>query len=118
MMSSVLTNYIGVPLHKSTSLTSAARTGAPRNGTSMNVEVNVASVGLRERLIEFRDRHIYPNETEFNRQVADGATRWKPAPLMEELRARARAQGLWNLSMSDRRYGPGLSNAEYAPLAE
>jgi acyl-CoA dehydrogenase len=84
----------------------------------MNVEASDASAGLRERLIDFRDRHIYPNEAEFNRQVADGATRWKPAPLMEELRARARAQGLWNLSMSDRRYGPGLSNAEYAPLAE
>lgn len=72
---------------------------------------------LREQLREFRDRYIYPNETEFNRQVASGETRWKPAPILEELRAIARREGLWNLSMSAP-YGPGLSNVEYAPLAE
>lgn len=74
--------------------------------------------GLRERLIEFRNRHIYANEAEFSRQVAEGDTRWKPAPILEELRALARQQGMWNLSMSDSRYGPGFSNVEYAPLAE
>src|SRR5207248_1289972 len=65
-----------------------------------------------------RDKYIYPSEALFIDQVAAGDTRWKPAPILEELRAKARAEGLWNLFMQDKRYGQGLSNVEYAPIAE
>jgi acyl-CoA dehydrogenase len=71
-----------------------------------------------ERVTAFRDQYIYPNERLFAEQVASGSTRWKPVPILEELRREAKAQGLWNLFMEDERYGPGLSNLDYAPIAE
>jgi acyl-CoA dehydrogenase len=73
---------------------------------------------LAAKLIAFRDHHIYPNERLFNEQTSVGAEKWKPAPILEELRQRAKQQGLWNLFLGDRRYSLGLSNLEYAPLAE
>jgi acyl-CoA dehydrogenase len=60
---------------------------------------------------------VYPNEATFHRQVADG-DRWQPAPIVETLKARARAAGLWNLFLPESEYGAGLTNAEYAPLCE
>jgi len=72
---------------------------------------------LRERLIAFMDEHVYPAEAVFEQQVAAG-DRWQPTAIMEELKARARAEGLWNLFLPDSEYGAGLSNLEYAPLAE
>src|SRR5690606_42154527 len=72
---------------------------------------------LRERLIAFMDEHVYPAEAVFEQQVAAG-DRWQPTAIMEELKARARAEGLWNLFLPDSEYGAGLSNVEYAPLAE
>jgi len=65
----------------------------------------------------FRDEYIYPNEKLFTDQVASEVDHWRPAPLLEELRATAKQAGLWNLSAGDK-YGPGLSNLEYAPIAE
>jgi acyl-CoA dehydrogenase len=61
--------------------------------------------------------HIYPNEEEFLAQVDEG-DRWQPVPVLEELKARARTAGLWNLFLPDSEYGAGLSNLEYAPLCE
>ena len=69
------------------------------------------------KLSAFMDAHVYPNEGEFERQIEAGE-RWRPAPLMEELKARARAEGLWNLFLPESEYGAGLSNLEYAPMAE
>src|SRR3712207_9224210 len=63
------------------------------------------------------EAHVYPNEGEFHRQVEAGG-RWRPAPLMEELKARARGEGLWNLFLPESEEGAGLSNLEYAPMAE
>lgn len=73
---------------------------------------------LLERVIAFRDRSILPNERAFAEEVASGATRWKPAPLMELLRAQARDAGLWNLCLQDKAIGAGLTHLEYAPIAE
>ena len=73
---------------------------------------------LVEKLTAFRDTHIIPNEAVFAEQVADGATRFKPAPILEDLRARAKKEGLWNLFLKDETHGHGLTNLEYAPLAE
>jgi len=71
---------------------------------------------LQDLLQRFMDEHIYPNETEYHRQLNDRADRFLTVPLMEELKAKAQAAGLWNLWMP-RDHG-GLSNADYAPLAD
>ena len=72
---------------------------------------------LMVRLSAFMDEHIYPNEARFEEEVARG-DRWEPLVLMEELKRKAREQGLWNLFLPHDERGPNLSNYEYAPLAE
>ncbi|MCJ7555384.1 MAG: acyl-CoA dehydrogenase family protein [Gammaproteobacteria bacterium] len=72
---------------------------------------------LLQKLTAFRDQHIIPNEEVFTRQVNEGE-RWASVPVIEELKVLARAQGLWNLFLPEPEYGAGLSNLEYAPLAE
>ena len=72
---------------------------------------------LMARLSAFMDEHIYPNEARFEDEVAHG-DRWEPLALMEELKRKAREQGLWNLFLPHDERGPSLSNYEYAPLAE
>ncbi len=72
---------------------------------------------LARRLAGFMDEHIYPNEAAFQRQVAEG-DRWQPTAIVEELKRKARAAGLWNLFLPDSEYGAGLTNTEYAPLCE
>lgn len=64
----------------------------------------------RKRLLAFMDEHIYPNEKLYERQIAEG-DRWQPVPILEELKPKARAAGLWNLFAE-------LSNLDYAPLCE
>jgi acyl-CoA dehydrogenase len=72
---------------------------------------------LLDKLIAFRDEHIYPNEEVFSRKVNEG-DRWAAVPVVAQLQALAREQGLWNLFLPEPEYGAGLSNLEYAPLAE
>jgi acyl-CoA dehydrogenase len=72
---------------------------------------------FESRLHAFMDEHIYPNENLYHEQIAAG-DRWKPTPIIEELKRKARAAGLWNLFLPDNEYGAGLSNFEYAPLCE
>src|SRR5277367_3516043 len=62
------------------------------------------------------DEHIYPNERRFGEEVE--ANRWKPTRIIEELKPKARAGGLWNLFLPENKYGAKLTNAEYAPLCE
>jgi acyl-CoA dehydrogenase len=71
---------------------------------------------LRERLIAFCDEHIYPNESLFLQQIE--RERWQVAPIVEELKVKARAEGLWNLFLPHSDRGAGLTNLEYAPLCE
>jgi len=71
---------------------------------------------LREQLLAFMDRWIYPNEELWAEQIA--ADRWRPTPIVEELKQKAREAGLWNLFLADSEYGAGLTNYEYAPLCE
>jgi acyl-CoA dehydrogenase len=73
---------------------------------------------LRERLEAFMDEFVYPNEKTFHEQVETGEDRWSTPPIMEELKEKARSQGLWNLFLPASEYGAGLSNLEYAPLCE
>ncbi len=70
----------------------------------------------QERLQEFLDAHVYPNERLYYEQIAQD--RWQPVPVVESLKARARAEGLWNLFLPDSADGAGLTNLEYAPLCE
>ena len=72
---------------------------------------------LQSRVSAFMEQYVYPNEDRYEREVSEG-DRWQPIALIEELKARAKEQGLWNLFLPDSQYGAGLTNAEYAPLCE
>src|SRR5262249_42793068 len=71
---------------------------------------------LRQRLLAFMDEHVYPSESAYQEQIQ--AERWRPPPVVEKLKGKARAAGLWNLFLPDSAHGPGLTNLEYAPLCE
>jgi acyl-CoA dehydrogenase len=73
---------------------------------------------LREELLSFLDTHIYPNEQRYHDEVAASGERHFHPPVMEELKAEARSRGLWNLFLPDEEHGAGLSNLDYAYLAE
>ncbi|MEX2169256.1 MAG: acyl-CoA dehydrogenase family protein [Pirellulales bacterium] len=73
---------------------------------------------LRRRLLEFMDEHIYPHESAYQDQLRNSPSRWQPPPIIEELKQKAREQGLWNLFLPESEYGAGLTNLEYAPLCE
>jgi acyl-CoA dehydrogenase len=72
---------------------------------------------LQNRLGAFMDEHIYPNEPRYEAHVT-GPDRWQPVPVIEELKPKARAAGLWNLFLPESEAGAGLTNLEYAPLCE
>src|SRR5450755_178814 len=82
----------------------------------MSFELSPRARELRERLNVFMDAHVYPNENRFHEEVA--RERWKPTQVVEELKAKARGAGLWNLFLPQDQNGAGLSNQEYAPLCE
>ena len=73
---------------------------------------------LAERLSAFMDEHVYPNEEIYETQLCAAADRWATLPVMEEMKARAKAAGLWNLFLPEAEFGAGLDNLEYAPLCE
>jgi acyl-CoA dehydrogenase len=73
---------------------------------------------LLERVGAFVDEEIAPREEAHHREQLARADPWVAAPLIDELKAKARAQGLWNLFLPDPEHGAGLANVEYAPLAE
>src|SRR5256885_307522 len=75
------------------------------------------ALDLQRRLQVFMDERIYPNEATFRRQI-DGGDRWRPTAIVEELKAQARTEGLWNLFLPESESGAGLTNVEYAPLCE
>jgi acyl-CoA dehydrogenase len=76
---------------------------------------------LQARLLSFMDAHIYPNEARFDQEVEANRRSgnvWVPTVVMEELKDKARAVGLWNLFLPESERGAGLTNLEYAPLCE
>src|SRR5258708_18653803 len=73
---------------------------------------------LRKRLSDFMDRYIYPNEPTVRDQVAASGNPFHHAEIVDEVKAKDRTEGLWNLFLPDEEYGAGLTNLEYAPLAE
>lgn len=74
---------------------------------------------LISKLERFMEENVYPGEKIFEEQLNAQETRWAAVPpIMEELKAKAKQDGLWNLFLPDNEYGAGLSNLEYAPLCE
>jgi len=71
---------------------------------------------LQKRLQSFLEEHIYPNEHRYYEEIE--RERWSPTRVIEELKPKARAAGLWNLFLPDSEYGAALTNSEYAPLCE
>ena len=82
----------------------------------MTFEFSEKTKELQKRLQHFMDEFIYPNEHRFDEEVE--RNRWKPTKIIEELKPKARAAGLWNLFLPDDSGGAGLTNLEYAPLCE
>ena len=73
---------------------------------------------LQARVTAFMEAQIYPNEKTYYQQLDQGSSRWLIPPIMEQLKAKARADGLWNLFLPESEFGAGLTNLEYAPLCE
>ena len=80
----------------------------------MNFNNTPKSLEYQEKISAFMDENIYPNEKRYHEEIVEG-DRWKPIDLIEELKEKAKAEGLWNLFLPSI---SGLSNLEYAPLAE
>ncbi len=83
----------------------------------MIAEASQRSADLRARLEAFMDEHVYPNEARFVRESMEMGP-WAAWPVVDELKARAKTEGLWNLFLPDSEHGAGLTNVEYAPLCE
>jgi len=84
----------------------------------MDFEFSERTKELQLRVQAFMDENVYPNESTYAEEVAGGETRWAPVPILEELKAKAKEEGLWNLFLPESDRGAGLSNMEYAPLCE
>jgi acyl-CoA dehydrogenase len=95
----------------------------------MDFAYSPRTMELQAKLLRFMDDYIYPAEARYTAEIeanTKAGKRWTPLETIEELKVKARAQGLWNLflppsadgSVREAEYGPGLSNQEYAPLAE
>src|SRR5699024_11735979 len=85
----------------------------------LNFSYSDKVIQLQEKLTAFMEEHIYPNEEVFEQQLNEQEDPWATVPpIIEELKEKARAAGLWNLFLPDEEDGAGLTNLEYAPIAE
>jgi acyl-CoA dehydrogenase len=84
----------------------------------MDFDFSPKTERLRTQLLAFMEREVYPAEKSFERELNEAPSRWQIPPVMETLKAKARAEGLWNLFLPESELGAGLSNLEYAPLCE
>lgn len=84
----------------------------------MNFDYTLKVQELIVKVSDFMDEFVYPNESVYFDDVNAGDSRWTIPPIMDEMKSRAREAGLWNLFLPESEYGAGLSNLEYAPLAE
>jgi acyl-CoA dehydrogenase len=88
-----------------------------REKAAMDFEPSAKVRELSEKLRGFMAHEVYPAERIWEEQLA-AADRWQPPPILEELKRKARAAGLWNLFLPESEFGAGLTNLEYAPLCE
>src|SRR2546421_4785876 len=84
----------------------------------MDFAADATRTGYIGRVTDFLDECVYPADPVFAEQVAALADPWDRPPIVDELKAQARERGLWNLFLPDRIHGAGLTNLQYAPLAE
>jgi acyl-CoA dehydrogenase len=84
----------------------------------MDFEPSQRCSDFKERLGAFMDEHIYPAEAPYEEQMRESGDPHHQPAIMEELKIRAREAGLWNMFLPDAEHGAGLSNSDYAPLAE
>jgi acyl-CoA dehydrogenase len=85
----------------------------------MDFAFDATTLALRERLLAFMDECVYPAEQRFREEVEQADDRWGTPPVIEALKAQARERGLWNLFLPPiHEHGAGLTNLQYAPLAE
>lgn len=84
----------------------------------MNFEYTDKVAALRRRLVEFMEEVVYPNEAVYHEHIAQPGQRWTIPPVMDEMKAQAKTADLWNLFLPESEHGAGLTNLEYAPLAE
>ncbi|HEV2311396.1 MAG TPA: acyl-CoA dehydrogenase family protein [Acidimicrobiia bacterium] len=84
----------------------------------MDFALSPETEALREQLRTFIDEHVEPAAPVYREQVEASGDPHSHPPVMEDLKAEAKRQGLWNLFLPDKRFGPGLTNVEYAPLCE
>jgi acyl-CoA dehydrogenase len=87
----------------------------------MDFDYSPKTEALRAAVDGFMKQHVFPNERRFLDEIAENTRRgqrWTPLTLIEELKPKARAAGLWNLFLPESSHGAGLTNQEYAPLAE
>jgi acyl-CoA dehydrogenase len=84
----------------------------------MDFKPSARSLEHQERLVAFMDEHVYPAEPIYERELRESGDPHHQPRIMEELKERARERGLWNMFLPDAEQGAGLSNADYAPLAE
>ena len=81
-------------------------------------EMSPRAAEYRQRLLDFMDQYIYPNEAVYEQQMRELDNPHANPQILDQLKEKARAEGLWNLFHPHKEWGPGLSNLEYAPLAE
>jgi acyl-CoA dehydrogenase len=84
----------------------------------MDFQPSERCIEFQERLKAFMDEHVYPAEPVYERQLKESGDAHHQPQAMEELKVRAREAGLWNMFLPDADHGAGLSNSDYAPLAE
>ena len=84
----------------------------------MDFNYSKKSLDLQEKLLNFFDDHIYPNEEAYDVEIEQSGNSLHIPDLLDELKNKAKDVGLWNLFLPDDEYGAGLTNVEYAPLAE
>ena len=84
----------------------------------MEFRYSAKTEALRQRVADFMAEHVYPNEQALFHTAHTQADQWKPLELLQEIKQKAKAAGLWNLFLPESEHGAGLTNVEYAPLAE
>ncbi len=84
----------------------------------MDFDLSSKTERLKAQLLSFMNREVYPAEAVFEQQLNEAPSRWQIPPVMEELKKKAKAEGLWNLFLPESDLGAGLTNLEYAPLCE
>ncbi len=84
----------------------------------MDFTPSMKTQSIADKLTAFMNQHVYAAESSYHAHVESSPNRWTIPPIMEELKIKARQQGLWNLWLPESEYGAGLSNLEYAPLSE